>query len=214
MKKSIWILAFALLVMACNNSADNKTSADTAADLNEEEIESVDLQASFPDLFAYLKKQDTSLNLEKFSPAEASIISGLAPAPLDEDDAKNFKPYFIYNPDSSLAIDLYSYNHFPREKEGKTVLEMAGPDSEVALVDFDKKTRQRLMFTGPSLSVLDARWTSPKEILLAGAEQINDQTIKPMLWKINLVDSSMISFDYSDTLNAKLYDYVEEKFKE
>src|SRR5690349_11176495 len=123
MKKSTWVMVFALLVMACNNNADDKATTDSTTIASEEEVGAMDLQESFPSLFTYLKNQDSSLSTEKFSPAEASIISGLAPAPLDAENAKEFHPYFFYNRDSSLAIDLYSYNHFPREKEGKRVLE-------------------------------------------------------------------------------------------
>jgi hypothetical protein len=214
MIKGIWIFGFALLLAACNNNADNNETADsTAVSEKHQEIESVDMQESFPGLFAYLKKQDSSLALEKFTPSEVGNFSSLSAASLDE-DLKEFVPYFIYNGDRSLAIDLYSYNHLQRKKEGKVALEMASPDSEVALINFDKKTRQRILFTGPSVLLLDARWTAPKEMLLAGAERIDDETIKPLLWQINLADSSMVSFSYTDTLHAKVYDYVEEKFKE
>lgn len=212
MVKRVWIFGLVLFLMACNNNAESTVSADSVQENVPEQIKTVDMQESFPGLFSFLKKQDSSLTLEKFTPAEASTISSLAAMPID-DNLKKFTAYFIYNPDSSLAIDLYSYNHFQKEKQGITVLEMAGPDSEVALVDFNKKTRQRILFTGPAISLLDAKWTAAKEILLAGAEQIDDEKIKPLLWRINLADSHMVSFSYHDTLQAKVYNYVEEKFK-
>lgn len=214
MKKQVWMIGFVLLLMACNNSADNTSSNDTVQSNEQEEMEeATHLQESFPDLYAYLKKQDTSLDIDKFNDGGIAALTDLAAVPVDE-KIKSFSPYFIYNADSSLAIDLYSYNYMQRQKEGKNVLQMAGPDSEVGLINFKNNTRQRVFFSGPSVLILDAKWTSPEEILIAGAEEVGNEKIKPILWKIDLSDSTQHSFSYSDTLSAKVYTYTDEKLQE
>lgn len=214
MKKPVWMIGFVLLLMACNNSADNTVSNDTLQNNEQEEIEeATHLQESFPDLYAYLKKQDTSLDIDKFNDGGIAAVTDLAAVPVDE-KTKSFSPYFICNADSSLAIDLYSYNYMQRQKEGKNVLQMAGPDSEVGLINFKNNTRQRVFFSGPSVLVLDAKWTGPEAILIAGAEEIGNEKIKPILWKIDLSDSTQHSFSYGDTLSAKVYTYTEEKLQE
>lgn len=215
MKKLTLAIGFVFLLAACNNSADNSSTIDTVqTDSEQEEMEeATHLQESFPDLYAFLKKQDTSLDVAKFDDAGVDSLHTLPAVAIDE-KIKTFSPYFIYNADQSLAIDLYSYNYIQREKEGKRSLEMAGPDSELGLINTKNNTRQRIFFSGPSIMLLEAKWMGAEELLLAGAEDLGEDKVRPMLWKINLADSTQHTYTYKDTVNAKTYDYTQEKLKE
>lgn len=214
MKKiSTWIIAGIFFLGSCTNNAENNTvNENPVVPVSEavEEGKNLDLQQSFPSLVQHLQKQDSSFSTTKFTEGESSPITDVQPQTMEE-SLKAFAPYFIYNKDSSLAIDLYSYNYILRKKEGQKTLEAAGPDTEVAIIDFKKNTRQRVLFAGPSTIILDAAWTSADELMITGAETIEDEKIKPLLWKINLAQKNKQLFSYPDTVKAAAYSYVEEK---
>lgn len=216
MRKNLLVLAAMIFLFACNDSDDVKTAADNSAGpdtaVEETDGEST-IEQSFSSLFTYLKSQDSSFMPDRFTESEGARLSGMKALPI-EDNTTAFAVYFIYNSDSSLAIDLYSNNYILSKTEGRETLQRGGPDTQVDLIDLKHKTERRLLFTGPSVYILDAKWASDSAIMIAGAEEINGGRVKPVLWKINLPDSTMQLYSYPDTLNAKAHLFTEEKFEE
>ena len=215
MKRVLTLLTGFIFFVACNNNADQVAADSDSAEVEnmaEEESATAALQQSFPSLFTYLQSQDSSFAAARFVESETSDLSSHDSFPLGE-EAKAFASYFIYNADSSLALDLYSNNYILRQRGGEEVLQRGGPDTEIALLNLKKGTEQRLLFAGPSISVMDAKWISPQEIVVAGAEEIDNGKVKPMLWKVNLSDSTIQLFSYPDTVSAKTHVYTEERIK-
>ena len=216
MRIYLTLLTGFILLQACNNSADNTNGIDTvqSAPGEEEEIsETAALQQSFPSLFTYLQSQDSSFAVENFIETEMYNLPQNEPFPVGE-ELKAFSDYLIYNSDSSLALDLYSNNYLLRKRDGREIMQRGEPDTEIVLVDSKKNTEQRLLFTGPSVSIMDAKWISLQELMIAGAEEIGNRRVKPVLWKVNLSDSTVQLFSYPDTVSAKTHLYAEEKIKQ
>ena len=215
--KKAWIVASSLLLMvACNN--DNSSTEITATEtdtLQQTEIapEVVHLQQSFPDLFAYMEGQDSTFEAQNFERGSEVKMEALPPITLEPGQIKPFESFLIYNSDSTKAIDLYSYNYIITRRNGEVNLEEAGPDTEVALIDVATNTRKRIFFSGPSIVVLEARWNGNNEIVMAGAEQVDNQKIKPLVWQYNLTDSLMQTFTYDEAIAANMKGFKDQKIK-
>lgn len=212
----LWSLALAALVLAaCNNSTSNApaTEAEPMEQTETGELNSgvTQLQQSFPNLFAYLAQQDSSFAPDHFTPGTPGKIERMPPVPLDSAQLKPFESFLIYNSDSSKAIDLFSYNYIITRRNGQVKLEEAGPDTEVALIDVAANTRKRIFFSGPGAVVFEARWNGDNEIVMAGAEQLADNQLKPMLWQYNLTDSVVQVFSYDEAVVADMKAYKENK---
>ncbi|HVW99642.1 MAG TPA: hypothetical protein VHA52_04250 [Candidatus Babeliaceae bacterium] len=156
-------------------------------------------------------QQDSSFSASRFSEATTDTAVNRA-LPLTA-SLKSFYPYFIYNPDSSYAIDLYSYNILFVKRKGKTVAEQGEPDTEVALIDFNRKTRKRIYFGGTSSAVLDAKWISKYRVLLLTGEVIGRTKFQPELLKYSVGDSTIQDFVYPDTLQLNISDYEDKRLK-
>lgn len=208
-------LIFAMFILLSCSDAGTEEQKKDDADVSEietvETAEAPNLQTAFPQVFRYLSSQDTSFDAANFTPAEEAVMDSGAISAVNEEELKPYLPYLVYNKDRSLAVDLYSYNVILDNRNGKTVAEAAGPDTEAALIDFKNKTRKRLLFGGPSMAVLDAQWLGDGTILIAGAEIINDEQLKPILWKIEPSANKTETFYYTDTLTAQLRDYKDER---
>lgn len=210
----LWSLALAaLLLAACNNNNTSEPVADegTAAPTEEVNSEVTRLQHTFPDLFAYMAAQDSSFAPQQFQPGSQNKIETLPPLQFEPAQIKPFEPFLIFNSDSSRAIDLYSYNYIITRRNGQVNMEEAGPDTEIALIDMEANTRRRIFFSGPSVTVFEAKWNGDNEIIMAGAEQLADNQIKPIIWQYNLTDSVMQTFTYDEAIAANMRGYVNSK---
>jgi hypothetical protein len=196
--------------MACTNNA-TKENSDA---VQKEEIvnsETLVLQNAFPQLFTYLTTKDPHFDKDRFSVATENRLSTVPAIALDEKNMQLYENLLIYNNDSSLAIDLYSYNYIITNKGGHTELVTADPDIEIGLVDFIKGTRKRIYFSGPSTTIWDGAWLKDSIILLAGAEVMNGNKMTPFFLHINLTDSLVQTLQYNDTLQVNMQDYVRSK---
>lgn len=204
-------LAILLLMMACNNAAETKPEIEDTAQLEEEVIEAApeieNVKFSFQQLFSFLEARDSSFNSDQFQPVIVDSIKLMPAQPIDEVSLKPYYPYLVYNSDSSKAIDLYSYNTILVEKNGKVVSEAAGPDTEIALIDFKNKTRQRLLFVGPSSVINDGKWLNDHVISIAGGEMVDNEKFKPEVWLFDIHANTMKVLGYSDTLQVNIADY-------
>jgi hypothetical protein len=212
MKTWAMLVSVAALLVACNNSA-TETISEVQDTLQEAVVDAeVDVvQQSFPQLFQYLKNQDPAFSADRFLLSGENKAEPVPPAPIDKAHLKPFQKYFIYNADSSLALDLYSYNYIMTHRNGTDRLEEAGPDSEAAVIDLKNGTRRRVFFGGPSHTLWDAKWIKPNELLLIGAESHEDSNVIPTIWQINLVDTSIQVFAYQGEVKADITGYKKEK---
>lgn len=215
MLRALLFAGSTLLILSCNNAADPSEGAgDTAVQeevVIEEEAPVVQPDA-FPEVFAFLSRSDSSFTPARFVTGETAAIDSMAPAPLT-DDFQPYLPYLIYNPDSSRAIDLYSYNYLLMKKDSTVKAVQAGPDTEIALVDLRRRTRQRLLFFGPSMVIFDARWGGPDQWTIAGAEVISSRELRPMIWQLNIRTGEQQVFPYRDTVQAEAGGYADARFR-
>lgn len=207
-----WLIVSALFFASCSNEAAKPEEANP--EVMEEKEEANQVATMAPDFFNYLSTQDTTFSTEKFEDAGSSPMDSTRPFPVDRKQLQPFTPYFIYNGDSSLAIDRFSYNYVPVRRKGKIMLEEGGPDTEIAVIDLGKNTRQRIFFSGPGRSVQETKWQDNQTIVLAGVEEVGAEAVKPVLWKINLADRNVQVFYYTDTLHANMIDYKRSKVPE
>jgi hypothetical protein len=212
----VWILVSSLFLIAACNNENNSTEQITATEADtlqqtETAAEITYLEKSFPDLFAYMEGQDAAFEAQNFELGSEVKMDPLPAVTLEPGQLKPFEPFLIYNSDSTKAIDLYSYNYIITRRNGEVKLEEAGPDTEVALIDVASNTRQRIFFSGPSVMVFEARWNNNNEIVMAGAEQVDNQKIKPLAWQYNLTDSVMQTYTYDEAIAANMKNFKDQK---
>src|SRR5215217_1777480 len=113
MKKYMSLIFFSGL-LACNNTDNVVNVVNSEQDTLQEAVvdnEVAEVKRSFPQLFQYLKKQDSTFSEDSFLLSGENKVETVPPAPIDSAKLKPFHKYLIYNSDSSLALDLYSYNY-------------------------------------------------------------------------------------------------------
>lgn len=214
----VWMfLSSLVLLVACNN---NNTTEEEVTINDIDKVQQTEaapevtyLQQSFSDLFAYMEAQDPTFAADNFERGSEVKMDNMPPVALEPEQLKLFEPFLIYNSDSSKAIDLYSYNYIITRRNGEVKMEEAGPDTEIALIDVANNTRQRIFFSGPSVVVLEARWKGDNEIVMAGAEQLDNEKVKPLAWQYNLADSMMQTFTYDEAIAANMKGFKDEKIK-
>ena len=214
MKSLILFLSVAGLLAACNDAG---TTADVLTNVQDSAQEAVVdaevnvVRQSFPQLFQYLRKQDSTFSEDSFLLAGEDQVEPVPPVPIDKERLKPFEPYFIYNGDSSLALDLYSYNYLVTTRNGTTKLEQGEPDTEAAVIDFKTGLRRRVFFGGPSHLLWDAKWINASELLLIGAESHQNGKVIPNIWRVNLRDTSVQMYAYEGEIRADMAGYKNEK---
>lgn len=215
MRKLLLLSLLAAGLYACTDSADTgSTNADEVATAPTGDGDELDWKENaFPDLLRALESQDTSFTLDSFATEEASAPTDMKAYPMEGERLVPFQSLFVYNGDSTMAIDLFSYNYMANNRGGQSVLVPGEPDTEVALLNYRDKTRQRLLFLGPSFAALDARWLSNSQVAIAGAEIVGEELIKPIIWKITLPGGQVETEFYTDTVRANLPAIREQRFK-
>lgn len=209
MKKLLFLLGFALFLAACNNSNNNTANADTTAARGEDEPEAeVDaetalLQNNMPQLFAYLRNSDSSFSPQQFDMTGTRDLDTSVTTPVTEKQMEMFRTCLVFSPDSSQALDLFSYNYvLVPTRDGSIRAEQGGPDTEAALIDFKSGIRKRIYFSGPSSALLDARWLPDGTFLLAGGEVLTRNRLLPFIWKVDPRSNHIDVYSYPDTLQA------------
>jgi hypothetical protein len=213
MRQLLLLALLAVGLAACTDRADTGDKEVTAEP--DTEAPAADWKESaFPQLLSALKQQDPSFTLDSFVVDETPPAPGEVKAyPLDPERLVPFQSLFVYNQDSTQAIDLFSYNYLANTRNGRQEMVSGEPDTEVALLDYTTKTRKRLLFLGPSYAALDARWLSNNQVAIAGAEIVGEQQIKPIIWKITLPGGQVETEFYTDTVRADIPAIREQRFR-
>ncbi len=201
MKQFLVFGLLALLVIACG---DEETPAAAASEEGTTEPSRSALLAPLQKLSA-LRNANSTFSAELFSDFfPAGAIDTAAASPFDKAYFQQYAAYLVYNEDSSRALDAYSYSHFFLPGNEKRELKSGSPETELALLDFNKGTRQRVSFFGPSYTLLDAGWKDGNTILVAVGEIIGDNKIHPELWELNLQEFTKKISAYPDTLRYRM----------
>jgi hypothetical protein len=215
-ENSLVLFIAALIFCSCNNrSADTKASNFDTTEKESEIVPSPEaalFQKSFPQLFSFYSSQDSSFSPEVFQRAVEKNLDSSA-YPINQQELKPYYPYFIYSPDSSHAIDIYSYNIIFEKRNGKTIAQASGPDTEAGLIDMKNKTRKRVLFGGSSMVILDGAWLDNHEFLLAGGEIIGNKLFQPHIWQINIPQNTIQNIIYEDSLTVKPTEYQDKRLK-
>jgi hypothetical protein len=212
-RKLFAVIGFAFLISCNNNSTvsnDAEAQDSTETEIDETALAQQQIAAAFPAVYQFFAKQDSLFAPQKFVETEADTVQATTALP-NTQELKAFYPYFIYNTDSSYAIDLYSYNILLVNKNGTTIGEAGGPDTEVGLVDLKNNTRRRVYFGGSSSAVLDANWINNNSFLLMTGEIVKDDAFSPTILKYTLPDHSVQRFIYDDTLSVRPSEYQDKR---
>lgn len=202
------VLAFCLCVLAACHSGRREPRAgspapESADTLDMPETPSVvrDL-GQLPDWTAYMSRNSSgTFQPQRFSFSEEDTVE-LQQEPLySPKDWAIYKRFLKYSPDSSYALDLYSYGTIPvRDSSGRVHLEGGDPDDEVALLNLKTGARMRLLFSGPGTTFQDARWLNDSVAIISGYSDINDyQRMLPVVWRFNRCSRLIEVFKYQDS---------------
>lgn len=213
MIKYLSVFILAIFFIACSNNRQPKEESTNVQEAEEPYVDpdQQKLTTVFSDIYRQFAQQDSSFNPGRF---ELAGDDSLTTPPLAETkQLLAYYPYFIYNKDSSYAIDLYSYNVLLIKRNGKTLVTESGPDTEVGLVNLKNKTRQRIYFGGSSSTVLDAKWSGNNELFLMTGELIGNDKFQPAILKYNTDSKIVRHFVYPDSLHLKPVDYKQRELK-
>lgn len=117
------------------------------------------------------------------------------PFQISEDDP--YASLYVYNADSTMAIDLDSY-HLVLERDERGDLYSPGRevDMEIGLIDFEEQTRRRILFCGTPCLFEEAGFHPNGTVVIAGFIE-DDHGYAPALWEVdpheNTVSLSMAS---------------------
>lgn len=112
---------------------------------------------------------------------------------------EDFKPFFVYSPDSSQVVDMVSYGNFLHKgRNGKVVLEYGEPDTEVAIVNVQTKKRERILFGGPSTVIKEAAWINDHTILIAGGVYDENGRLQAVVWKYDTQSRILEDWEQGD----------------
>jgi hypothetical protein len=204
---SLFILP-AIFLVSCSNNA-SPVAEETEDTVETTENMNVRLQEHFPKLFAFYQQQDTSFPKAGFEGGELDRKDSLVSTTIDTSQIRPYRPYLVFNHDSTKAIDFVSYSYVLVKKNGQATLEQGGPDAEVALLDFKNNSRKRILFMGSSGTILNSDWDG-NEVLIAGAEDLGDDKVKPTFWIYNTETGAMEIYNYNAPLKADIKNYTEQ----
>lgn len=207
MKKIIIISSLAFSLLACNSSTNEPTATAEPALENKEHLENL-----LPQFFTELENTNATFSGDSIALKETGNLQTLAAVPINEEKLKPFKKVLVYNSDSTKAVDLFSYNYIITQNNGTPVAEAAGPDTEIALIDFKSNSRKRIWYGGPSTAVLDAKWLTNDELLLAALQENENGQKEPLIWKIGLSANTIETYKSNNKVQLNQTDYLNKRF--
>ncbi|HEX2607808.1 MAG TPA: hypothetical protein VHK91_10530 [Flavisolibacter sp.] len=211
MRKWMALSMMALSLAACNNQAETEKTA--AVDSMETEVTTEgpvrpDLKSTFPELYRYIAGQQPEFT----SHLEEAILLTIDSVPVrsfKKEDIADFLPYLRFNADSTLALDYVTYNYILQRRNGTTSLTGGGPDTEVALLNFKDSTRRRILFRGPSETILDAYWEDPETVVMAGAVSHGADSASLVLYRYKRGSSALELYEQKEPVPGSVSSYAE-----
>lgn len=135
------------------------------------------------------------------------VLSATAVIPSELD---LYRELLVFTPDSILALDLDSYHLVIRkEAEDSKVALGREADMEIALINFNDLTRQRVLFCGTPCLFEEGDIMDDGRVVVAGFTEDNG-LYKPSLWTISS-DLAMVSISQADkAFKADEIQYIKE----
>lgn len=211
------IACFITLAACTDDSEEQKPVKVDTADLNKDSVFLDSSEPAFSNWQEHYKIDDISFSLDSF------MLSDTVSAQLYSTTADLSPEYFdlygkllVYNDDSSLFIDPFSYSLIiEKDKGGKLYAREGEVDNEVAIINPKTNTRTRLLFCGPSCQVQKVFWYNDDVVCIMGlSSEYTDEYFTPMVWFVNIHNGMTIPYEYSSNVNiSEAYDYLK-KFVE
>ena len=219
----ISILA-ALFFSDCKSNPDEDQQAVAAGGETTERLDTVFSQRDIAYLSqlkasTYAIAQHAPIVWSKFTMVASSQDDSLVTSPFRPDSSfyRTYGRLLKYSPDSSMFIDMDSYNiDFQKNKSGRLYPIEHGPDTEVSLVDLEKKQRTRLVFLGPGNGVEDGGWIDSNSVVLIGYYEKDTSKIKKaVIWRYHVPTRSFHVYESPDTsIVGKLLSWRKERIRQ
>ena len=187
--------AFAFMA-ACKDSASEQETITPVGSVDS--VERLDTVFSQTDIrflndlrfSKYAASESVPIDWSKFRMVTSLHEESLMMSPFQPDKSyyENYRGFLKYSPDSSMFVDIDSYNvDIHKDKKGRVIPIEKGPDTEVSLVNVPEKQRTRLVFLGPGNGVEDASWIDDRTVLLIGYhEKDTTKMKKAVIWRYHV----------------------------
>lgn len=179
------ILVLMLIAIACNNRSNKQKGLDDS-NFTREDSSSIFSAEVTNWLNRHLKTDALKrrIALEERWETDSLQIEQFVP---EADFYKNYDSLLYWSSDSSYILDVGSYGTLPvRNEKGIIHLEAREPDTEIALIDVTKNERVRLMYVGPSATIIGGKWLNNTDALVLGTFSDNNHNTDTLLWFINI----------------------------
>jgi len=216
---TVKILVAALLIMVCScNSAPDKKAAPAPGVSEDSTVEVIDtvLTKETISFFNrsgyenYARGIDKDFDWSRFHMVDSWKDDTVQQKTYQPDKSffALYGPFLKYSPDSSMFIDLDSYNiSLSKTASGELEGREEGPDTEVSLVDLKAKHKKRLVFLGPGGSVEDGGWLDNDNLVLIGLQDDPDGNSKiPVVWKYHIPTHTFFLFQSPDSIASQQID--------
>lgn len=211
MNKLLLCCCVLLFFWSCNDATEGQGEhTDTKAINPQEKASLEDDLLPVTEVFTQL---DSSFNRGSFYESGIDTLDRKTPTPLDTTGISAFIPFLIYNEDSSMAIDPYSYNYVILQRGGQQKVSEGGPDVEVSLIDLRQKTKSRLWFGGPSSQLLDLQWKNKEELWISGTEEMDSAHYQPFVLSINTRDLTIQRWSSDELLQGEKKDLLKQRLQ-
>jgi hypothetical protein len=207
-RQAIWLLIVLSVAVSCRQHADNDVTGmeqDAWSPLRYHEDDTLALGAAdAPNLkswIGYYHTTDTAFDIGRFraSGVNLHIDSFETIDRVDVLESGSFGPILAYSPDSSLALDIWSYNHIVSIRNGQPpVIEGGGPEQQISLIDLRTGLRRQVLYNGSAQVVETADWMSD-DVFVLGMMNINESTgvWSPDILLFSMKDSICTNFRYT-----------------
>ena len=216
MKRILYITVISLVILASckDESSESKSATDSVIEdsLVADDIDTVlsNETISFLNtapLSSIAKSKAPNFSWSRFRMTNSWTADSLYTSPFEPspDYYDRYKPLLKYSPDSTMFIDLDSYNlSIEKDKNGKLFGSEAGPDTEVSLVNVNDRKKTRLVFLGPGSSIEDGSWIDRENLVLMGFQETGDSgTRLPVIWRYHVPTSTFYIYEMPDPKVAK-----------
>ncbi|MBC7827476.1 MAG: hypothetical protein H7122_07015 [Chitinophagaceae bacterium] len=225
--KHLPVVIFCVIVFAlsCRNNSSEEQPADSVATVDS--TEKLDTVFSEKDN-AFLQQLNFSkyagslgapVDWRKFRMVTSSHEDSLLVSAFQPDNLyyEEYGRLLKYSPDSSMFIDLDSYNiEIQKDKTGRFTSIENGPDTEVSLINLDDKKKTRLVFLGPGNGVEDGAWIDNNTVVLIGYRERDTTRMKTaVIWRYHVPTKTFHVYESADTvIGGQLSSWRKERLRQ
>lgn len=207
-RQAIWLLIALVFVVSCRQKGVNEATEPEPegwSPLRYHEDDTLALGAAdaqnLKSWIRYYHGADTAFRIGRFRASGVNLHIDSFDT-IDRPDgleSGSFGPILAYSPDSSLALDIWSYNHIVTLRKGEPpVIEGGGPEQQVSLLDLRTGLRRQVLYNGSAQVVETADWLSD-DVFVLGMMNINESTgvWSPDILLFSMKDSVCTNFRYT-----------------